>query len=104
MTLLTRQNVAADVMEFVKAEVPPPRPRSIDLDTQLERDLRMVWEDMEAFLLRFFARFNVDHAGFDLTQYVSAPRPLFSFGDRRLTVKPLTIGMLVNAAETGRWK
>ena len=103
VTARTRQTLEAEVVAFVKAEVPPPRPPHIGPDTELERDLRMIWEDAEDLLLRFFTRFGIDHAGFELARYVYVPCPWFSRQGRRPPVKPLTLRMLVDAAEAGRW-
>ena len=103
MTAHARQTLEAEVLNFVKREVPRPRPRAIGPDTELERDLRMIWEDIEGLLVKFFRDFHVDQASFDFMRYVAAPRPLKDWFKPRPRVKPLTIRMLVDAAEQGRW-
>ncbi len=103
MTSDRRAALQADIIAFIRHEVPRPRPADITPGTELERDLRLVWEDAEALLVKFFARFGVDHRQFRFDRYYAQPRYfLFNFGKRPQT-QPLTVRMLVDAAERGAW-
>jgi hypothetical protein len=104
-------DIAERVLAFVSDEVPPPRPNNISIDTDLRTDLRMLWEDAEAMLSKFFVTFNVDQGDFDFSRYFPNEGGLLLnlaarlSGKRRLGMQPekLTVGMLARAAEAGIW-
>jgi len=99
------------VLAFVKREVHPPGTNNISLDTDLRTDLRMLWEDAEAMLSKFFVTFKVDQGDFDFSRYFpNEGGLLFNLaarlsGKRRPGMQPekLTVGMLARAAKAGIW-
>ncbi len=107
----SQTDILERVLAFVRAEVPPPGTNNISIDTDLRADLRMLWEDAEAMLAKFFATFKVEHGDFDFGRYFpNEGGLLFNLaaslaGKRRPRLQPekLTVGMLVRAAEAGIW-
>jgi len=104
-------DVAQRVLDFVKHEVAPPGSSKIAFETDLRTDLRMIWEDAEAMLAKFFATFKVDQGDFDFSRYFPNEGGLLLnlaarlSGKRRPKMQPekLTVGMLARAAESGSW-
>lgn len=84
----------------------------ITLDTRLEEDLLMVWEDAVDLAALFFEEFNVDGSTFDIFEYMGEGPPLitkfstFIKGGKKVenSKAQLTVGMFSDAAKSGVWK
>lgn len=98
---------ADDVAGFV-AEQLSVRLERLSPQTRLVQDLGVDGDDLVELMDAYFARFGVDPAGFQLKAYggpegfdlIGALNP---FGKKEAPVKPLTLAMLTDAANAGRW-
>lgn len=83
----------------------------ISLDTDLDKDLLMVWEDIEDLSAEFFSEFNVNPNGFDVFKYSGEELSIITkvfYWFRKKPIKstshePLTIRMFADSAKAGRW-
>lgn len=84
------------------------RPDGITPSTRLVQDLGVDGEDLVKLLDACFARFGVDPADFRYADY-GGPEGfdligvIASIGRKSPPLKPITIAMLTDAANAGRW-
>ena len=84
----------------------------ITLDTRLDEDLLMVWEDAVDLAEMFFKEFNVDGSEFDVFQYMGEGPPFitklsnFINGEKEVenSKAQLTVAMFSDAAKSGVWE
>lgn len=106
---MMEDTVTNQVFTFIHKELPPPifsglSPKKISLTTDLRTDLRMLGEDAEPMIEKFFQEFSIKNLDFDLLRYFP-PEGLWlfpSFKKRQIPIR-LTIGMLVKAAKNNEW-
>jgi hypothetical protein len=83
----------------------------ITLNSKLDEDLLMVWEDVVDLAEMFFEEFNVDGSEFDVFEYMGEGPPLiaklsnFIKGGEKVknSKAQLTVGMFSDAAKSGVW-
>ncbi|EBL5543659.1 DUF1493 family protein [Salmonella enterica subsp. enterica serovar Schwarzengrund] len=106
MDVLLMRDIKKEIIDFIDQEYNTKKyflcgpKRTITLDTSIRDDLKLVFEDSEELLQKYFKRWNVDPEGFDIPNYLN---PEY-FGSKEPDPrKPLTVGMLVESAKAGRW-
>ncbi|EHL2312606.1 DUF1493 family protein [Salmonella enterica] len=106
MDVLLMRDIEKEIIDFIDQEYNTKKyflcgpKRTITLDISIRDDLKLVFEDSEELLQEYFKRWNVDSKGFDILNYLN---PEY-FGSKEPDPrKPLTVGMLVESAKTGRW-
>lgn len=101
-----------EVESFVRTKVGVSRRSTLTPATRLEDDLDLTGDDAAGFMASFFADFGVDAGDFDFNRYfVTEGSGLLLMLFTALSTKrraglrrvPLTVGMLVDAAERRRW-
>jgi hypothetical protein len=107
MTLLpAEQALYEKILHFVSSET---RTRKhLSFETDIARDLGVDGDDAEEFMQRFQSEFNVDLSNFRFDSYfggegfrlIPAIKSAFGKGTVRA---PLTVAILFDAANHGRW-
>ncbi|MCL6746882.1 DUF1493 family protein [Kosakonia sp. R1.Fl] len=100
-------NIAAEIIEFVQSNYTPRKyvlwgdRKEITEQTSLRDDLKLAFETAESLMNDFFEKWEVKRNEFDLSKYFH-PEYL---GTSHIPDphKPLTVGMLINAAIAGEW-
>lgn len=79
-------------------------------NSDLNNDSRFLWEDAYEIINEYFTLFSVDQAKFDFINYFpdenSIVIPQFLLPKKyhiNIEPKPLTVGMFIESAKTGRW-
>jgi Protein of unknown function (DUF1493) len=94
------------IRSFVLEETSTRKP--ISPQTDMEWDLGISGDDAAEFMLRFADEFDVDISGFRFNTYFGSEGAnlialVWSLLIGRRSRKPLTIGLLLEAAENNRW-
>lgn len=97
------------ISDFIRQQTGYKQP--ILRDTDLNEDIRLIYEDAESLMAAYFETFSVNQGDFDFSRYFSfdAFNPfaligaLLSRKRKRERLPPLTAGMLEKAARRGAW-
>jgi hypothetical protein len=100
------------LVEFVVTETSPPANLVLSKQTDLVEDLNLVGDDADNFMGKFADEFRVEAGDFDFNDYFPAEgfNPfatvggLFSNKLKGKSLKPITLGMLEKAIQSGVWK
>ncbi len=84
------------------------RPERLSPQTRLVQDLGVDGDDLVELMDAYFVRFGVQSISFQLGAYggpegLNLIGALNPFGRKQPPLKPLTIAMLTDAANAGRW-
>lgn len=93
-----------DIFEQVAAlisEQTGARRSAIREHADLVADLRIDGDDLAELMDAYFTKFRVDKTSFDPTRYV--PDEGFSLFRKPRPVQPITVSMLVQGVQSGRW-
>ncbi|MFT4270838.1 MAG: DUF1493 family protein [Pantoea sp.] len=95
------------VREFVKKELPLVTTillRKVEMEDDSPLQELYEPEDVDEMLAEYFEHFHVDQAGFEFEHYFPwKTKSFFSRNPVNLDKKPLTIRMLIESANAGRW-
>lgn len=102
---LKYQEIYEKVVAFVQLETCTRKKLSVS--TELLRDLGIDGDDAREFMVRFENEFNVDMSSFNGSDYFGAEGFDFFKSLKALVARggksPITLGRLVEAAETRSW-
>ncbi|HCL5638243.1 TPA: DUF1493 family protein [Klebsiella aerogenes] len=74
--------------------------KKITLETSIRDDLKLVFEDYEDLMVKYFEVWNVDPNGFEILEYFN---PEYLGSKEADPHKPLTVRMLAECAKAGKW-
>lgn len=78
-------------------------------DWTFKEHFYLVPEDLEDMLIDLFTRYGIEHSNFILDNYIEPELHWWQWKRRRewrvreLTLKPLTLGMIIDSAKVGYW-
>ncbi|MFZ4258322.1 DUF1493 family protein [Raoultella terrigena] len=80
-----------------------PGVKQVTKEWTLQDDFKFSPEDAHDFLLDVFEHFNIEHSGFDGTNYFEYEYPFWQHAPLERELKPLTVEMIVKSAKAGHW-
>lgn len=99
------------LLAFTRKKLALPAKQVLTPDTDLLEDLGVDGSDGDDFMFSFCQHFQVAHGDLETGHHfgpegfdsLAMLRTLFGFGKRAAPLKPITLGMLLLAAESGTW-
>ena len=103
------RDIESEVINYLMEKYPvrehwlKPGLKQITKEWTLQGDFKFLPEDAHDFLVDVFERFNIEHSGFDGTNYFEYEYPFWQKKPPEKELKPLTVDMIIESAKAGVW-
>ena len=106
--VLMERDYEAEVIGYIMQRYPirihwfKPGFKQVTKEWTLQGDFWFFPEDAEDFLSDIFEHFNIDYSTFESTNYIEYEYPFWQ-KKPDIKIKPLTVEMIIESANAGRW-